>query len=141
MDDALVLHVRNDLSELARVADAVEVFGAARALPAQAVFDVNLALDEVLTNVISYAYDDDQAHEIEVRLALHAGELTVAIEDDGRAFDPLGVARADITQSVADRPIGGLGMHLVRRVMDGLAYQRVGNRNQLTLRKRTGGAR
>jgi serine/threonine-protein kinase RsbW len=136
MDQPTTLWLHNDLSELERIAAAVERFGAARSLPQRALFEINLALDEVLTNVISYAYEDGGSHRIAVHLQLDGDDLVVEVEDDGRAFDPLAVAAPDLEQSLEARPIGGLGVHLVRRVMDVLAYRREAGKNVLTMRKR-----
>ena len=162
----LVVRIRNDLSELERIAGVIEQFGVAHGLPSKAVFEINLALDEVLTNVISYAYADSGPHEIEVRLSIpdetrtstgwsggsnepslkrdevtalaqvHWQEVTVEVSDDGRPFDPLTVAPADLDQALEERSIGGLGVHFVRRVMDRLEYRRDAGRNVLTMHKR-----
>lgn len=118
------LALTNDLAEIERVSRLVEAFGEEHALPARVVFDVNLALDEILTNIISYAYEDGTRHTITVRLRLADGRLHVEVEDDGRAFDPLTVAEPDIEGPAEDRPIGGLGLRLVRKLMTGLAYTR-----------------
>jgi anti-sigma regulatory factor (Ser/Thr protein kinase) len=139
-ETALRLHFRNDLGELPRAAKEVEQFGAERLLPRTVVSRINLALDEVLTNVISYAYEDDGTHEIEVHLEVEDEDVVVEVTDDGRPFDPLSVAAADIDLSLEERPIGGLGIHLVRRVMDHVEYRRDGDSNVLTMRKRIGAA-
>jgi serine phosphatase RsbU (regulator of sigma subunit)/anti-sigma regulatory factor (Ser/Thr protein kinase) len=128
----------NRLTELERVSHLVEEFGARHGLPAKIVFETNLALEEILTNVIAYAYDDGQDHEIAVRLALADDELTVEVEDDGRPFNPLDLPAADVTLAVEDRPIGGLGVHLVRHVMSGLEYCRQQGKNILVLKKHVG---
>jgi anti-sigma regulatory factor (Ser/Thr protein kinase) len=136
MDGATTLWLRNDLSELARIAAEVERFARARSVPEQALFELNLALDEVLTNVISYGYEDDGPHRIAVRLQLDGGDLVVEVEDDGCAFDPLGVPPPDLEKPLQEKPIGGLGVHLVRRAVDALAYRREPGKNVLTMRKR-----
>lgn len=136
----LVVRLRNDLSELERIAGVVERFGSEHGLPGKAVFEINLALDEVLTNVISYAYDDGGQHEIEVRLSIPGEDVMVEVSDDGRPFDPLAVAPAELDQPLDERRIGGLGVHLVRRVMDRLEYRRDAGRNVLTMHKRAGAA-
>lgn len=123
------IQLANHLAEIERVAGLVASFGREHGLPERAVFDVNLALDEILTNVISYGYDDDYEHVISVRLALGADGLRVEVEDDGREFDPLAVAEPDLSAPVEERPIGGLGLCLVRRLMTGLAYERRDGRN------------
>jgi anti-sigma regulatory factor (Ser/Thr protein kinase) len=140
MDSELRVRLRNDLGELARAATVVERFASERSLPQAVASEINLALDEVLTNVISYAYEDAGAHEIEVRLEVEGADVVVEVTDDGRPFDPLSVALAEVDRPLEERPIGGLGMHLVRHVMDHLEYRRERGRNVLTMRKRTGAA-
>ena len=135
MVDEEIITVRNELSELERVGAALERFGEQHGLPTRAVFELTLALDELLTNVISYAYDDGAEHGIVVRLRRPPGEVVIELEDDGRAFNPLDVAPPDFDLAMEDRPIGGLGVHIVRRVSDDLAYERTNGKNRLTLRK------
>jgi anti-sigma regulatory factor (Ser/Thr protein kinase) len=138
MGDERILLVRNDVSELGRVAAEVALFAAEHGVAEKDLFDVTLALDEVLTNVVWYAFDDDLEHQIAVRLAFAAGELTLEVEDDGRAFDPLEVSLAEeeLGLDVEERRIGGLGMYLVRHAMDALVYRREMGKNRLTMTKR-----
>ena len=125
----------NDRSEVERLGRLVEAFGETEGLGADAIFSVNLALDEVVTNVIRYAHDDGRPHPIVVRLALEQGVLTAQVEDDGRAFNPLDAPVPDIGAGIDDRPIGGLGIHLVRSVMTSVEYRRQDGRNVLTMKK------
>jgi anti-sigma regulatory factor (Ser/Thr protein kinase) len=140
IDTALRVRFRNDLGELARAFKVVERFADERALPQAVISRIHLALDEVLTNVISYAYDDAGVHEIEVRLEVEDADVVVEVTDDGRPFDPLSVAATEVDRPLAERPIGGLGLHLVRRVMDRVEYRRDDGRNVLTMRKRADAA-
>lgn len=126
----------NDRSEVERLSRLVDAFGVAEGLQPDAIFSVNLALDEVVTNIIRYAHDDGRQHPIVVRLTLEPGVLTVEVEDDGRAFNPLEAPAPDLHASIEDRPIGGLGIHLVRSVMTSVEYQREDGRNLLTMKKR-----
>ena len=126
----------NELSEVDRLSSLVEAFGEAEGLGPESIFSVNLALDEVITNIIRYAHDDGQQHPILVRLALDQDVLSVEVEDDGRAFNPLDVPPPDIGATLDDRPIGGLGIHLVRSVMTAVEYRRENDRNVLTMKKR-----
>jgi anti-sigma regulatory factor (Ser/Thr protein kinase) len=137
MSESLTIPVRNELAELERVALLIEEFGRRHGLPTRTVFELNLAIDEVLTNIISYAFLDTVAHEIVVRLSTTtpSGTVVVEIEDDGQPFDPTCCAPPDLTQPIDDRPVGGLGIHLVRRLMDSLAYRRQRDKNVLAMRK------
>lgn len=126
---------RNDLSELARVGQVTTTFGEQHQLPEQLIFEVNLALEEVLVNVISYGYDDQNEHEIVLHLSIQDEEVWATVEDDGRPFNPLEAAMPDLEQEVEERPIGGLGIHLVRKVMDSLEYTRQQGKNRLVMKK------
>ncbi len=135
MSDDATITLTNALSELERVGSLIETFGEAHGVPTRARFELQLALDEVLTNVISYAFADAGPHTIIVRFAASNGEVVIEVEDDGRPFNPLDVPTPDVAQSIEERPIGGLGIHLVRRVTDGLEYYREGDKNRLVMRK------
>lgn len=137
MTASLDLRLANDLSEIPRLAETVEGFFDEHGLPPRLAFNFNLALDELLTNVISYAFAPGSAHEIAVRLAIADGVVTAELEDDGPAFDPLTEAKEPVLEGdVDDRPIGGLGVHFVKTMMDHVAYERRDGRNRLTLTKR-----
>src|SRR5690606_12668811 len=98
---------------------------------------VDVALDELLTNTISYGFADGRLHEILVELAFEDGVLTVELRDDGIPFDPLDIPTPDLSDDLDGRGIGGLGMHFVREVMDEITYRRANGWNVLTLTKRT----
>jgi anti-sigma regulatory factor (Ser/Thr protein kinase) len=132
------LTLRNDLSELDRVSQRLKEFAAHQRLDPQVRGDLDLALEEVLANIISYGYADDREHQITVGLEVRPGEVRVHVEDDGRPFDPLEAPEPDTTLPPDERPLGGLGIHLVRQLMDGVEYRRQGDRNRLTMRKATG---
>ncbi|MBK8316480.1 MAG: ATP-binding protein [Acidobacteria bacterium] len=92
-------------------------------------------LDEILTNVISYAYEDADQHLINIRGKLADGFLTIEVEDDGREFDPLKSDNPDLDSGLQERPIGGLGIHLVKKLTDQLEYHRQDGKNLLVMRK------
>ena len=137
MTRSISLTLVNQLSEVAKISGFVEAFGAAEGLGPEAVYSLNLALDEVVTNVIRYAHDDDgREHPIVVRLALERGVLTAQVEDDGHAFNPLEAPPPDLDVSLDERPIGGLGIFLVRSVMNSVEYRREDGRNVLTMKRK-----
>lgn len=140
MSIATTITVKNRLSELERLGRGIETFAQRAGLSPPAMFELSLAVDEVVTNIISYAYDDGEAHEIVVRLAEESGDVIIEIEDDGRPFNPLGVPAPRVDLPLEERPIGGLGMHLVRRVTDAVQYQRRQERNLLVMRKKIAAA-
>lgn len=137
----MMRRIKNDLSELAIAGRAIDDFVACQGLPARVAHELNLALDEVLTNIISYGYDDDQdERSIQISIALADDAITVEVEDDGRPFNPLEapVEAPDPLASIEDRRIGGLGIFLVRNMMDQLEYRRRGDKNTLIMKKRVG---
>jgi anti-sigma regulatory factor (Ser/Thr protein kinase) len=113
-----------------------EFWSTARLPPAQA-FPFELALEEVFINVATHG-SAGAALWVEVSLALAPEGLTMTIEDDGPLFDPLSLPPPDVTASLNERPIGGLGLFLVRQLMDAVSYDRLGARNRLRLTKRVG---
>ena len=137
MGRATAVTVTNDLAELERLSRAVEEFGRAAGLSAPVIFDLQLAANEIVTNVILHGYDDAREHAIVVRLVADAGEVTVEVEDDGRPFDPSSVPTPRLDLPLEERPLGGLGVHLARRVTDAIEYRRQDGRNILRMRKRT----
>jgi serine/threonine-protein kinase RsbW len=136
--DRLVLRIANRTPEMNKVADGVSKFGADHGLPSGILNALNVALDEILSNTIRYGYVDDYPHEITVTLFLKAGELVAEVQDDGIAFDPLAAPAPDLSGGLHDRKLGGLGVHLVRSLMDGVEYTRKGTSNRLRLVKRLG---
>ena len=97
--------------------------------------EITLALEEILVNIRSYAYTDKEAHEITVILSSDTAEFFAKIIDDGRAFNPLESKEPDVTASLDTRKVGGLGIYLVRKVMDGVEYKREKGKNILRLNK------
>ena len=131
----LTLTIENRIEELRRLASLVEEFGAEANWPPDLVFQVNLVLEEVAINVINYGHDGG-LHEIEIALTSELDALTIEVIDDGRAFDPTEDATVpDVTLPMEERPVGGLGVYLVRTMMDEMRYRREGGRNHLTLLK------
>ena len=136
-DDALELSLVNDLQEIVTAAAQIDAFCEARGLAPQIAYAVNLSIDEILTNTISYGYDDDETHRIGITLRVSGDSLVTVIVDDGRAFDSSMEREADIDTSLEERALGGLGLFLVHQMMDEVAYQRMDDRNVITLTKRT----
>ncbi len=135
MEPGFSLRLDNRLLELDRLADTVEAFGEAHGLSAKLRFQVRLVLDELITNIINYGYGDDGDHVISVAMGQEGGRLRFVIEDDARAFDPLTAGAPDLVSEPESRQIGGLGIHLVRTIMDRVAYERVNGANRLILEK------
>jgi len=135
MSTELAVTLANDLTEIPRLATLVESFFRDHGIDSGIAVKVNLALDEVLTNIILYGYRDRSAHTIDVTLALKKGVVKATVEDDARAFDPRTAPPPDIESPLETRPLGGLGVHLVRQLMDRIEYVRSNGRNRLVLWK------
>lgn len=116
----------------------LQEFWSAASLPPAHATTFELALEEIFVNVVMHGARGSTAPSVQVSLALAEGGVTMTVEDDGPCFDPLTLPAPDITASLEQRPIGGLGIHLVRRMMDAVSYRRVGTRNQLKMSKRVG---
>lgn len=134
--DMLILELKNDIAEIERLSHVVEKFGQDHSVPSSVVFDMNLALEEIVTNVISYGFVDNGEHRIVVRLSVKQGVLTAAVEDDGRPFNPLETPISSTNAPLEKGPMGGFGIHLVRKAMDEIEYRRQDNRNILVMRKK-----
>jgi len=128
--------LRNDPGEARQVGAWVEAFVRRAGLSAEVQNALDLSLVEWITNVISYGYEDEREHSITLRFKAEAGEVCVEVEDDGKEFNPLLHPPADTTAPLETRPIGGLGIHMMRKLMDVVQYQRTNGRNVVTLRKR-----
>jgi anti-sigma regulatory factor (Ser/Thr protein kinase) len=138
--ECIEMVIANRTEELRRVAARLDELAARRGLPAEPVADMHVAVDEVLVNVLRHAYDDTATHEIRVTLVVYPGALEAEVEDDGRPFDPLTVPPPDRSTPLVDREVGGLGVHLVRSLMSGVAYERIDGRNRLVLTRAFGAA-
>lgn len=115
---------------------ALREFATRAQLPTSVVHAADLSLEEHITNVINYGFADPEHHEIKVCFGVEGGDLVVQVEDDGQPFNPLDRPEVDTSLDLADKPIGGLGIHLMRRFMDQLSYRYEGSKNVLTMRKR-----
>jgi anti-sigma regulatory factor (Ser/Thr protein kinase) len=132
----LEIILKNRSEEKRRLLAALESFVGAHQLPRPVFRAADLVLEEHLTNVMTYAYEDQQEHEIRVRLEASDAELVIEVEDDGRAFDPTQAPEVDTSLPLDQKPIGGLGIHFIRHCMDEVRYQRRANRNVLRMTKR-----
>ncbi len=126
--------ITNDLSELERLATVVDTFVSQRQLPSRLAFNLNLSLDELITNIVSYGFSDSDAHDILISLRIDEGCLITEIIDDANEYDPFAQApEPDLDLELDDRPIGGLGVYLVKEFMSRTQYERLGDRNVTTL--------
>jgi len=134
-DETLALSVagtHDGIQELLREAHA---FAGRHASLGSVQADLGVVLDEVVSNIVNYGYGEGPARPVDVGLALEDGVLRVEIMDQAPPFDPLARPAPDTAQSLEERPIGGLGIHIVKQLMDDVVYRREGGKNVLTLTK------
>ncbi len=125
----------NQVEQLEELAGILETVSEEWDIPMKVSLNLNLVLEELITNIIFYGYDDKNEHLIYIRLYKKDNEIEIQIEDDGKEFNPLLVAEPDIDESIENRKIGGLGIHFVRQIMDSINYRRSDDKNILTLTK------
>jgi len=133
--DEKKITISNRLDQLEILANALESISGKWGIPMNATLNLNLVLEELITNIIFYGYDDTNEHEINIHLSYHDKIVQIQIEDDGKEFNPLLYAKPDTDLSLDDRKIGGLGIHFVRKIMDDITYIRSDNKNRLTMKK------
>jgi serine/threonine-protein kinase RsbW len=130
--------VAGEAAHLAGLTAFLQEFWSAANLPPTQALPFELALEEVFMNVVMHGAGAGAAPWVEVSLCLADDGLTMTVEDNGPQFDPLSLPPPDVTASLAQRPVGGLGVFLVRQMMDAVSYRRVGARNQLSMTKHIG---
>ncbi len=129
------LEILNAVNELQTLQEHASNFCRDWDVSDSAAHDMRVCLEEYIANLISYGYDDKEPHALQIDLVRVADGLLAEISDDGREFDPLGAELVDLDLPINDRPIGGLGIHLIRELTDDLSYERVGDRNRFTMTK------
>ena len=129
------LELRNSLSEIDTLCRKLQQFCQSLGLSNKALFQICLAVEEIVSNTISYGYTDDAVHWIKIGISHNQGMLIIRLEDDGIPFDPLLAEEPDCECPVEERKVGNLGIHLCKKVMDEMIYERCGNKNVLTLKK------
>ena len=132
------LTIPNRIDQLPAVTDFLENLGSSWNLPQKMVLSLNLVLEEALTNTILYGFDDQETHLIEINISRKNQNLSIRISDDGQAYDPTQRKDPDLNLPLEERPIGGLGIFLIKQMMDSVSYVRKNNKNYLTLKKNIG---
>jgi len=130
------LIINNDVNELLKLTAYVEDISAKAGLDDMQTMNLELALEEAVTNVVLYAYDEGTTGTVNIACRYADKEMTFVITDNGKPFDPTASENPDITLSAEDRGIGGLGIFMVRNLMDDMHYERQDGKNVLTLKKR-----
>jgi anti-sigma regulatory factor (Ser/Thr protein kinase) len=127
--------VANTFEALPAATENLSLWLEAQSVDPAASYLAALALEELVTNCIKYGYDDKEKHVIKVGVDLTESEMVMSVEDDGHPFNPLAQAEPDTTLPVEERPIGGLGIHLLRKMSDKMGYLRENGVNRVTLHK------
>ncbi len=127
--------LKSDLSELETLCQQLNKLGYVTGLSEACITDVNICLDELFTNIVSYGFTDDLEHMIRFTINVDNNVLTLNIEDEGIPFNPLEKKDPEIPADLIDVRIGGLGIHIVRKLMDDISYKRKHGKNKLTMKK------
>ena len=130
------ISITNKIENLEKVASFIEQFCNENNLNDYISFDLHLVEDEITSNIINYAFDDNLEHIIDISIELEAGNVKMQFIDDGKEFNILKAKEANVDLPLEERPIGGLGIFLVKQKMDFINYERKEKKNILTLTKR-----
>lgn len=134
MNETFILN--NNISEIRLLREAFTAFGEANNLSCDVIGDLNLALEEIVSNIIFYGYKDNDDHQIRVGIRLTDEKVILEVIDDAEPFNPLQVPEPDLQRPVEEREIGGLGIYLVRNLLkDHLNYKRENGKNVLVMKK------
>ena len=134
MEKSIIL--ANELSEISKLNDFIEDIGNEFSLTPDVVFNLTLVLEEAVVNVINYAYPKEDHESIYLSAKMQDGSIIFVLSDSGKEFDPTMAPEADVTLSAEDRQIGGLGIFLIRQIMNEVKYERIDGKNVLTLEKK-----
>ena len=132
-DTSKKLVMRNDIADIALLAEFIENLCEENNLPMDVCFNLNLAMEEAVSNVMKYAYPKNEKHEIILNVNKNENGFIFELSDTGKLFDPTKKEDADITLSAEERPIGGLGIFLIKKIMESVEYKRIDDRNVLIM--------
>jgi serine/threonine-protein kinase RsbW len=143
-EKSVELSIRNDIVELVTVSETLQRLGECAGIPSKTLMHLQIVLDEILSNIIKYAWDRNEPHEIKIGIKVQDGAVTLSFVDDGKPFDPS--HHSPIQSEIAGvRPQpGGKGIHLVKQLVDEFQYANLDGKNHVTITKRyhpTGGVK
>ena len=136
MSRSVDIVIQNDLSEIALVRDALDQLGQELKVPGRTILQLQVALDEIVSNVIKYSWADSGKHEFLVRITVGEGSVALDIFDDGEPFDPHGAAEPEQPPEGKRPAPGGVGIHMVKKLVDDFIYERIDGRNHTRLTKK-----
>jgi anti-sigma regulatory factor (Ser/Thr protein kinase) len=125
--------IENKLEELNVLTQMLQVFLRPYQMPSGTLYALELSLEEILVNIVSYAYDDDEPHEIHFKVDVDADLIAMKFIDDGRPFNPLAAEKMEIRNPLSENGEGGLGINFVRQMRDMMEYQRKEDKNVLRI--------
>ena len=128
--------IKNQIGELERVNQFIEEIGEELGLDMELQMNLNLVMEEMVSNVIFYAYPEGKTADIELVAESNGKELTFVLSDQGKEFDPTAKEDADPDVNPIDREIGGMGIYIVKNIMNQVTYQRLEGKNLLTMTKK-----
>lgn len=134
MEKKLIL--QNEVEQLSKLSDFIDSIAEELSIDSSMAMSLNLAIEEAVTNVVMYAYPEGEVGNVVIIANFTEGMLVFTISDNGIPFDPTSKTDADVTLNVEERPIGGLGIFLVKNLMDFVGYERKNGYNILTLKKK-----
>jgi serine/threonine-protein kinase RsbW len=127
--------LKNDLAELQTLHRHLKNWGGGIGLTTKSILRINICLDELFTNIVSYGFEDDLEHVVEFTAHADDNLLVIQIEDDGMPFNPLEKIDPDFPANVESANIGGLGILIIRKLIDNISYERKQGKNKLTMKK------
>ena len=133
--DKYSFELKSDLSELKKLRQHLNNFGQFNGITENCIFEINICLDELFTNIVSYGFTDDLEYLIRFTISMDDDVLTVNVEDEGIPFNPLEKQDPEFPADPINIKIGGLGIYIVKKIMDDIHYRRSGGKNRLTLKK------
>lgn len=132
----LTISIKNNISELNRVVDFIDEYAALHSINEGDVFDINLVIDELCSNIIKYGGIENEDSLIDIQINNSKGIIEIVITDEGKEFNPLEYEVHDINLEIDKLPIGNLGILLVKSKVDEISYHRKGNKNILSIKKK-----
>jgi serine/threonine-protein kinase RsbW len=128
--------LKNNLAEIKSLTDILCKLCEENSICNKVLCDVSLALEEIFANIVHYAYEDNEEHLVKIHIKIRDNVLALEIKDDGKPFNPLEIPKTNTEAPFEERNIGGLGIHLVRNLIDELEYKQVKGKNVLTMKVR-----
>ncbi|MCD7975755.1 MAG: ATP-binding protein [Tannerellaceae bacterium] len=129
------LHITNDLAELSSFEEFLQKVCSSWGINEKTAMELHLAVEEAVVNVIQYAYPGKAGQPVDLKVQYDSGKIIFTLTDEGACFDPTCQEDPDVTLGAEERPVGGLGIFLARKLMSEIYYERTGDKNVLTMIK------